>query len=97
VFLIKEKQMKATLLLAALLFSAGIAYADHHDSSYHDGIANPKNINTQNLGRRPYTANPQTKPEKFEGDVADIEETKAEKNYKTLQLHMLGKRPYAEK
>ncbi len=89
--------MKAQVLLAALLFSAGIALADHHDSSYHDGIANPKNVNTQNLGRRPYTVTPAAKSEKIEGDVADLEEAKAEKNYKTLQLHMLGKRPYAEK
>lgn len=89
--------MKAQVLLAALLFSAGIAVADHHDSSYHDGIANPKNINTQNLGRRPYTATPAVKPEKFEGDVVNAEETESEKKYKTLQLHMLGKRPYTEK
>lgn len=83
--------MKAQVLLAALLFAAGLAQADHiadHEKS---------NINQQQLSRRPYTAPPTVKPEKFEGDVANIEETKAEKNYKTLQLHMLGKRPYAEK
>ena len=83
--------MKAQVLLAALLFSAGLAQADHtadHERS---------NINQQQLSRRPYTVTPQAKPEKFEGDVADIEETQAEKHYKKIQLHNLGRRPYAEK
>ena len=82
--------MKATLLLTALLLSAGIAYADHTEDHERS------KTNQQNLGRRPYSS-PVEKVTTYEGDAADIEETKAEKNYKTLQLHMLGKRPYAEK
>lgn len=83
--------MKAQVLLAALLFTAGLAQADH--TADHEKY----NTNQQQLSRRPYAATPAAKPEKFEGDIANIEETKAEKNYKTLQLHMLGKRPYADK
>jgi hypothetical protein len=88
--------MKAQVLLATLLFAAGLAQADHHDGSYHDGIVAPYNVHNQNLGRRPYAA-PVNKPEKFEGNAVNTEETQSEKNHKTLQLHMLGKRPYAEK
>jgi hypothetical protein len=84
--------MKASsLLLAAVLSTAGLAWADHtedHEKS---------NTNSQQLGRRPYSA-PVEKGTTYEGNAV-LEETnvKAEKNYKTLQLHMLGKRPYAEK
>ena len=84
--------MKATsIVLAVSLGVAGLAWADHTED--HENA----NTNQQNLSRRPYSA-PAAKSEKFEGDAA-YEETnvKAEKNYKTLQLHMLGKRPYAQK
>ena len=84
--------MKATLLLAALLFTAGLAQADH--TADHEKY----NTNQQQLSRRPYTVTPQAKQEKFEGDVADaVEEVEAEKAYKKIQLHNLGRRPYAEK
>lgn len=89
--------MKAQVLLVTLLLTAGIAYADHHESANTEGVVNTKNINQQNLSRRPYTVTPAAKPEKFEGDVADVEETQAEKTYKKIQLHNLGRRPYAEK
>jgi len=89
--------MKAQVLLVALFLTAGIAHADHHESANTEGVVSTKNINQQNLSRRPYTVTPAAKPEKFEGDVADIEETQAEKSYKKLQLHSLGRRPYAEK
>jgi len=54
------------------------------------------NTNQQQLSRRPFSA-PVTKSESLEGAVVEETNIKAEKNYKTLQLHMLGKRPYAEK
>jgi hypothetical protein len=84
--------MKATsIVLAVSLGVAGLAWADHtedHEKS---------NTNSQQLSRRPYSA-PVEKSTTYEGNAV-LEETnvKAEKNYKTLQLHMLGKRPYAEK
>ena len=83
--------MKASsILLAAVLSTAGLAWADHtedHEKS---------NTNQQQLSRRPFSA-PVTKSESFEGAVVEETNSKAEKNYKNLQLHMLGKRPYAEK
>ena len=79
------------ILLALSLGFTGLAWADHTED--HENA----NTNQQNLSRRPYSA-PAAKSEKFEGDAAyDETNVKAEKNYKTLQLHMLGKRPYAEK
>ena len=84
--------MKAQVLLAALLFSAGLAQADHEAD--HEKY----NTNQHQLSRRPYTVTPAVKPEKFEGNVADaVEEAEAEKTYKKIQLHNLGRRPYAEK
>jgi hypothetical protein len=83
--------MKASsLLFVAVLSTTGLAWADHtedHEKS---------NTNQQQLSRRPFSA-PVTKSESFEGAVVEETNSKAEKNYKTLQLHMLGKRPYAEK
>jgi hypothetical protein len=43
---------------------------------------------------------PEAKPakaENFEGATLVEEEAENVKKYKTLQLHMLGRRPYAEK
>lgn len=83
--------MKAQSLLLTMLFASSIAWADHtpdHDTS---------NIQQQNLSRRAYTAPVTAKADKFEGDVDVAKEAEAEKRFKTLQLHMLGKRPYAEK
>ena len=81
----------SSILLAISLSVTGLAWADHTEDNEN------ANTNQQNFSRRPYSA-PAAKSEKFEGDAA-YEETnaKAEKNYKTLQLHMLGKRPYAGK
>ena len=80
----------SSLLLAAALTVTGSAWADNTDN--HENANN-----SQQLSRRPYSA-PVEKSTTYEGNAA-LEETnvKAEKNYKTLQLHMLGKRPYAEK
>ena len=83
--------MKASsILLAVSLSVTGLAWADHtedHEKS---------NTNQQQLSRRPFSA-PVTKSESFEGAVVEETNVKAEKNSKNLQLHMLGKRPYAEK
>ena len=83
--------MKTSILLVALLFSAGLAQADH--TADHERSKN----NQQDLSRRPYTVTPAAKAEKFEGDVVNVEETESEKTYKKIQLHNLGRRPYAEK
>jgi hypothetical protein len=83
--------MKASsIVLAVSLSVAGLAWADHTED-------HEKSNTNQQLGRRPYSA-PVEKSTTYEGNAV-LEETnvKAEKNYKTLQLHMLGKRPYAEK
>lgn len=80
----------SSLLLAVALSTAGLAWADHtedHEKS---------NTNQQQLSRRPFSG-PVTKSESFEGAVVEETNVRTEKNYKTLQLHMLGKRPYAEK
>ena len=83
--------MKASsILLAVSLSVTGLAWADHTEDHQNS------NTNQQNFSRRPYSA-PVTKSESFEGAVVEETNVKAEKNYKTLQLHMLGKRPYAEK
>ena len=81
---------KMSIVLAVLLGVASLAWAD---------VTEPQsNINQQHLSKRPYAKVPTEKDKSYEGDAA-YEETnvKAEKNYKALQLHMLGKRPYAEK
>ena len=83
--------MKASsILLAVSLSVTGLAWADHTED--HENA----NTNQQQLSRRPFSA-PVTKSESFEGAVVEETNVKAEKNYKTLQLHMLGKRPYAGK
>jgi hypothetical protein len=84
--------MKASsIVLAVSLGVTGLAWADHtedHEKS---------NTNQQQLSRRPYSA-PAEKGTTYEGDKINQEtNARAEKNYKTLQLHMLGRRPYAEK
>ena len=75
------------ILIAVCLSSVSLAWAETPDQN-----------NQQQLAKRPYAKTPVQKDTTYEGDAV-YEETnaKAEKNYKTLQLHMLGKRPYAEK
>jgi hypothetical protein len=78
------------LISSAMLLATAVAYADN----------NPRNhINNQNLSKRPYQQAPeaQTKADNFEGATFVKEDSQAEKNQKTLQLHNLGRRPYAEK
>lgn len=55
------------------------------------------NINNQQLSKRPYAQAPAQKAETFEGDVVSKEELVVEEKRKTLHLHQLGRRPYAEK
>jgi hypothetical protein len=78
------------IVLAISLSAVSLAWADVSEQQ--------SNISQQQLSKRPYATAPVKKDATYEGDAA-YEETnvKAEKNYKVLQLHMLGKRPYAEK
>lgn len=55
------------------------------------------NINQQQFSRRPYVQVPAAKADKFEGDVVDAQAIEVEKKQRTIQLHNLGRRPYAEK
>jgi hypothetical protein len=81
--------MKVSVLLAVLL-AVGVAQAE---------VVESQNINQQQLSKRPYSTPVVEKNKTYEGDTNYQEEVnpKAEKNFKTLQLHMLGKRPYTEK
>lgn len=77
------------LLLAVLVGVVGVSQAE---------VSEQQNISQQQLSKRPYAKAPTVeKDNTYEGDAAAYkEETAKDKNYKTLQLHMLGKRPYAE-
>jgi len=79
--------MKALVLLITLFFSIASHAAD----------VDQNNINNQQFSRRPYAKVPAPKAETYEGDVVSKEEQVAEDKYKTLRLHQLGRRPYAEK
>lgn len=81
--------MKLVSLIALLVLSFNVVYADDVDQR--------NNINNQNFSRRPYTQVPAAKADNFEGDVVDAQEVEAEEKLKTIQLHNLGRRPYAEK
>ena len=77
--------MKArSIVLAVSLGVASLAWADVAKQQPND--------NQQQLSKRPYASTPVQKDSTHEQTNAN-----AEKNYKTLQLHMLGKRPYAGK
>lgn len=81
-------------LSAAVLMTAGAAYA-HEDTQ---DKANQYNINQQNLSKRPYQHAPvESKKDNFEGATLINEEAPEAKKHKQMRLHMLGKRPYAEK
>lgn len=73
--------------LVAILFALNV-YAEDNDRNH---------INQQQLSRRSYAQTPAAKAESFEGDVVDAQEVELEKKQKTIQLHNLGRRPYAEK
>lgn len=79
--------MKTLVLLVTLFFGMVAQAAD----------AERNNINNQQFSKRPYAQVPAPKAETFEGDVVSKEEEAAEEKHKTLRLHQLGRRPYAEK
>jgi len=79
-----------SIVLAASLSIVSLARAEVTEQQ--------SNISQQQLSKRPYAKTPVEKDTTYEGNVVYKEtNTKAEKNYKTLQLHMIGRRPYAEK
>jgi hypothetical protein len=86
----RNKMKVRNIVLAISLSVMSLAWAEVTEQQ--------SNVNQQQLSKRPYAKAPVQKDATYEGDAA-YEETnvKAEKNYKALQLHMLGKRPYAEK
>ena len=82
----------ASVLTAVALLSSQAVLADEQQKS---------NTNIQNISKLPYeqtvnhtASNPDAQ---WEGATLINQETAAEKNNKTLRLHMLGKRPFAEK
>jgi len=82
----------ASVLTAVALLSSQAVLANEQAKS---------NANIQNLSKRPYeqavtNAAPNADAQ-WEGATLIDQETAAEKNNKTLRLHMLGKRPFAEK
>ena len=74
-----------TLVLVSLFFAMTAQAADVERN------------NVQHLSKRPYAQVPAQKAETFEGDVVSKEEQVVEEKRKTLHLHQLGRRPYAEK
>lgn len=77
------------VLSAGLLLASGSAFA-HGGDKY--------NMNHQNLSKRPYQAVPaESKKDNFEGATLINENAEEDQNHKPMRLHMLGKRPYAEK
>jgi hypothetical protein len=77
--------MKTLVLLVTLFFGMTAQAADAEIK------------NNQQVSRRPYAQVPAPKAETFEGDVVSKEEEATEEKHKTLRLHQLGRRPYAEK
>jgi hypothetical protein len=83
--------MKTLSLLIALLATVSFAHADFGPED-HDGVKRTSsNISQQHLSKRPYVA-PVNKQENFEGAVETKSEVKKSNN---LNLHMLGRKPYA--
>jgi hypothetical protein len=79
------------IVLSISLSVVSIAWAEVTDQQL--------NVSQQQLSKRPYAIAPVIDKNTInEGDISNEEtNAKAEKNYKTLQLHMLSRRPYAEK
>jgi hypothetical protein len=77
------------VLSAGLLLAAGSPFA-HAGDQY--------NMTDQNLSKRPYQAVPaESKKDNFEGATLINENAEEDQKHKPMRLHMLGKRPYAEK
>jgi hypothetical protein len=79
------------IVLAISLSAVSLAWADVTEQQ--------SNISQQQLSKKPYAKAPVIDKNKInEGNIINEEpNAKAEKNYKTLQLHMLSRRPYTEK
>lgn len=82
----------ASVLTAVALLCSQAVLANEQQNS---------NANIQNLSKRPYeqavTHTAANADAQWEGATLIKQETAAEKTNKTLRLHMLGKRPFAEK
>lgn len=81
--------MKSVAIIAMFMFALSSVQAEEVDQR--------NNINLQNLSKRPYQKAPDIKSDYFEGNAKFTNNSKEVKNYKTLQLHQMGRRPYAEK
>lgn len=80
--------MLKNLLLVALLGTTISVYAE-------DDVQQKNTVNHQQLSKRPYTA-PVNKAEEIEGNTVDEDTVKQDRVQKTLNLHMLGRRPWID-
>lgn len=77
------------ILLASLLVTAGLAFAE-------DDADQKNTVNNQQLSKRPYVAT-RDPTEKYQDATASKDTARQAQHQKTLNLHMLGKRPWSEK
>ena len=80
--------MLKNLLLVTLLSTTIPVYAE-------DDVQQKNIVNQQQLSKRPYSA-PVNKAEEYEGNTVDEDSVKHDRIQKTLNLHMLGKRPWVD-
>ena len=81
--------MLKNLLLVTLLSTTISVYAE-------DDVQQKNIVNQQQLSKRPYSA-PVNKAEEYEGNTVDEDSVKQDRVQKTLNLHMLSKRPWVDK
>lgn len=80
--------MLKNLLLVTLLSTTISVYAE-------DDVQQKNIVNQQQLSKRPYSA-PVNKAEEYEGNTVDEDSVKQDRVQKTLNLHMLSKRPWVD-
>ena len=80
--------MLKNLLLVTLLSTTISVYAE-------DVVQQKNTVNEQQLSKRPYSA-PVNKAEEYEGNTVDEDSVKQDRVQKTLNLHMLSKRPWVD-